>query len=51
MTDKKNDPLDGELENDADLGPAEDDDAADDIAAALPGDASGMRVDGGAPLP
>jgi hypothetical protein len=50
MSDPKTDPLNGELPSDADLDP-DVEDTADDIAAAAPGDASGLRVDGEAPLP
>ena len=50
MSDPKKDPYNGELENDADL---ESDDAADDVAAAVPGDgdAKGLRTEGSGPLP
>jgi hypothetical protein len=60
MSDPQTDPLNGELPTDADLDAEktgrenvdpENEDAADDVAAAAPGDASGLRVDGEAPLP
>jgi hypothetical protein len=54
MTDNdKTDPYNGKLDDDddADLGPSKDDDAADDIAAALPGDETVAKVEGSGPLP
>ncbi|CAN5277919.1 hypothetical protein BH11ACT2_BH11ACT2_23400 [soil metagenome] len=51
--DKKTDPYNGELPDDADLGSsnAKNDDVIDDIEDALPGDESGLKTDGSGPLP
>ena len=49
--DKNDDPYDGSLPDDADLGPSDDDTVADDIAAAIPSDNSAAKADGSGPLP